>query len=474
MSIIERLFFDYSCVIFCAPSQLEPLCDPIEPRRVFFDVVHFGDLRRGVPQQIRHLSRRQRLDRAIGLLDAVDERCGECVPDRVQALLLNARRFEDAVVAASEINGACVAAMLVGDQRRILAEVAFRAQVEDGVDRHLVQRHVALARRALELANFDLPAACELHAVAPRHLLHAALEVQHLFVEVDIAIEQTEDFAGAQPSVEHQRVCRRLLIDALAVAPCAVRLRLEPLDFLRRERRDGLAGGAVFFALRGEEVRLLDHRRRGHRVLLDQLLLREVAEVVREEVVDLLHRRVRIALVHPVVEQPSDIRRGHVTDHFAAEQGIDLVLRGAFQPVVAAALDGGELEDLQPVRHALFERFLRLVGLNNHLVERGDVVDHLFVDLCFGGAGEALAFSFAALVHVPHHASPATVGSDERVAVGEQLPLCHAVSRSFATANSITEGREMLSPQPGVIKEFIIVAAGQKLVFATSREAALF
>ena len=49
--------------------------------------------------------------------------------------------------------------------------------------------------------------------------------------------------------------------------------------------------------------------------------------------------------------------------------------------------------------------------------------------------------------------------------VGEQFPLCHAVSHSFATANSITEGRRMLSPKPGVIKEFTIAAAGQKSRF---------
>ena len=60
------------------------------------------------------------------------------VADRVQPLLLDARRFEDAVVAATEVHRACVVAMLVGNQRRVLAEVTLRAQVEDGVDRCLV------------------------------------------------------------------------------------------------------------------------------------------------------------------------------------------------------------------------------------------------------------------------------------------------------------------------------------------------
>ena len=44
----------------------------------------------------------------------------------MQTFLLNARRFEDAVVAPAEVDGARVAAVLVGDQRRVLAEVSAR------------------------------------------------------------------------------------------------------------------------------------------------------------------------------------------------------------------------------------------------------------------------------------------------------------------------------------------------------------
>ena len=127
-----------------------------------------------------------------------------------------------------------------------------------------------------------------------------------------------------------------------------------------------------------------------------------------------------------MVEQLADVRRGDVADDLATEQGIDLVLRGAFEPVVAAAFDGRELEHAEPVSHALFERFFGFVALDDLLLERGDVIRHLLVDLCLGGAGEALALALTVLVHVPHHARPATVGADERVAVGEQLPLCHA------------------------------------------------
>ena len=56
----------------------------------------------------------------------------------METFLLNPCRFEDAIVAATKVDWAGVVAMLVGNQRRVLAEVPFRLQVEDGVDRRLV------------------------------------------------------------------------------------------------------------------------------------------------------------------------------------------------------------------------------------------------------------------------------------------------------------------------------------------------
>ena len=80
-----------------------------------------------MPEQVGDLPRRQRLDRAVGLFYAVDKRRGEGVADRVQSLLFDACRFEDAVVSSAKVDRARVAAVLVGDQRRVLAEVAFCA-----------------------------------------------------------------------------------------------------------------------------------------------------------------------------------------------------------------------------------------------------------------------------------------------------------------------------------------------------------
>ena len=108
-------------------SQLESLCDPAQPRRVLLDIVHLRDLRGRVSEQIRDLSRRQRADRTIRLLDAIDEVRGEGVADRVQSLLFDACRIEDAVVAASEVDRARVAAVLVGEAAHLHRSTVPRA-----------------------------------------------------------------------------------------------------------------------------------------------------------------------------------------------------------------------------------------------------------------------------------------------------------------------------------------------------------
>ena len=110
----------------------------------------------------------------------------------MQTFLLDPRRFEDAVVASAEVDRARVFAMLVGDERCVLTEVPLRAQIEDCIHGSLIEWHVTLARCTLELADLDLSAAGELHTVAPGDFLHAALEMQHSVVEIDVAVEQAE------------------------------------------------------------------------------------------------------------------------------------------------------------------------------------------------------------------------------------------------------------------------------------------
>ena len=112
------------------------------------------------------------------------------VAQRVQTLYLNSGGFENAVKTLAEIVRPRVAAVFVGDKGSILAEVELPAQLVYRVDCGAVQRHVALAGCCFELADLHLSATGELHTVAPGNLLHAALEVHHLFIEVDVAVEQ--------------------------------------------------------------------------------------------------------------------------------------------------------------------------------------------------------------------------------------------------------------------------------------------
>lgn len=230
------------------------------------------------------------------------------VTERVQALLLNASRVEDAVVAPAEVDWAGVVAVFIGDQGCIFTEVPLRTEVEDGVNGGLVERHIALAGRCLELADLHLSAAGEFCTIASGDLFHAALEVHHPIFKVNVAVEQTEDFARPQSCVEHQRISGCLLIDSLPVAPCPKALILELFDFLRREGRDRLKGGEVLLALRRHEVCLFDHRDRGHRILLNQFLLCQIAEVVGQQVVYLFDGVVGVTFLHPVVEQLLYIR----------------------------------------------------------------------------------------------------------------------------------------------------------------------
>ncbi|MCH5352107.1 MAG: hypothetical protein J1E06_01345 [Acutalibacter sp.] len=84
----------------------------------------------------------------------------------MQPLPFNPCRFEDAVVPSAEVHRARVVAVLVGNERRVLAKVSIRAQIEDRIDGRLIQWHVSFARCTLELADLDLPAAGELHAIS--------------------------------------------------------------------------------------------------------------------------------------------------------------------------------------------------------------------------------------------------------------------------------------------------------------------
>ncbi len=51
--------------------KIESVCDSLQAGRVFFDVVHLGDLRGAVAQEVGHLTRRESHERSIWLADSV-------------------------------------------------------------------------------------------------------------------------------------------------------------------------------------------------------------------------------------------------------------------------------------------------------------------------------------------------------------------------------------------------------------------
>ena len=73
----------FSAIIFLKVSfrsDIEIIGDSAESGCVLFDVVHLGDLRGGVSEEVGNLSGRECLDGTVRLPDSVHQISGECVP----------------------------------------------------------------------------------------------------------------------------------------------------------------------------------------------------------------------------------------------------------------------------------------------------------------------------------------------------------------------------------------------------------
>lgn len=73
--------------------------------------------------------------------------------ERVQAFRFDAGGFENSVESLTEIHWSGDFAVLVGDQRTVLAEVEFFAQVFNHFDGGVVERNIVLACGAFEFAD---------------------------------------------------------------------------------------------------------------------------------------------------------------------------------------------------------------------------------------------------------------------------------------------------------------------------------
>ena len=104
---------------------------------------------------------------------------------------------------------------------------------------------------------------------------------------------------------------------------------------------------------------------------------------------------------------------------------------GTFTAVVGCALHRSKLEHLEPVGHALLERFAGFIGLLQDIVKGRNVVGHLLGDFCLGSTGERFTLTFSFLVHVPDCAALAVVGTLKSFSIREQFLLCHACQPPF-------------------------------------------
>ena len=95
-------------------------------------------------------------DVAVFVLNSVDQSCGEGVAEAVETFCFYAGGGEDSVESFAEVDGSGDFAVVVGDQRTVLAEVEFFAEVFDHLYCCIVKRDVAFAGGTLEFADYHL------------------------------------------------------------------------------------------------------------------------------------------------------------------------------------------------------------------------------------------------------------------------------------------------------------------------------
>ena len=138
-------------------------------------------------EEVGYLARGQGFDVAVFIFRSVDQSRGKGVTEAVETFCFDARGFEDPVESFAEVDGAGNLSVLVGDERAVLAEVKFFAEVFDHFDCSVVERDITLACGALELADSHLSAALGGNAVALAYLFYTALNVHDTVVQIDVA-----------------------------------------------------------------------------------------------------------------------------------------------------------------------------------------------------------------------------------------------------------------------------------------------
>ena len=127
-------------------------------------------------EEVGYLFGGEGFDVAVLVFDTVDQSGCEGVAEAV------AGGGEDSVESFAEVDGSGDFAVVVGDQRTVLAEVEFFAEVFDHLYCCIVKRDVAFAGGALEFADDHLSPTLSGDAFAFGNLFYATLNVHDAVV----------------------------------------------------------------------------------------------------------------------------------------------------------------------------------------------------------------------------------------------------------------------------------------------------
>ena len=131
----------------------------------------------------------------------------------------------------------------------------------------------ALACFAFQLAFLQLQPSDVIQAVADMYFFHTALEMNHSVFQINVAVDKTTQLTCSEPRVEHQEVCRRLLIQRFSVGVLFEGNFTDFIQLLIREHNHQITLGLAFLILRGKVIVLLYHVDHRHRIIRDRTLL---------------------------------------------------------------------------------------------------------------------------------------------------------------------------------------------------------
>ena len=137
-------------------------------------------------EEVGYLFGSEGFDVAVFVLNSVDQSGCKGMAEAVETFGFYAGGGEDSVESFAEVDGSGDFAVLVGDQRAILAEVEFFAKVFDHFDGSVVEGDVALAGCALEFADDHLSSTLFVDPFALGNLFHTALNVHDAVLQIYI------------------------------------------------------------------------------------------------------------------------------------------------------------------------------------------------------------------------------------------------------------------------------------------------